>query len=153
MRPPKEAEKQLKAIADQYKAFSLKLPPSPGILYLQDQLAILKSREEHAQNLIAIEKRRLKETKAVRDLLTQTRNGLSCLSQTERQATIAGALEAKAKSAGSKPEDDECLGKVTFALMDFAALSARSDTSSRLALLRTSLEDRASALRLSAAGA
>lgn len=151
----KEAEKQLKALADQYQAFAVSLPASPGVLFLQDQLEVLKVQEDHAQNLIAIEKRRQKELKAIRDLLEQTTAGLQCLTATERQGSIASTLEAraaKANAAAPGSADDVCLGTLTFALFNFTALTARSDTASRLAALRSSLEDRASALRLSAAG-
>src|SRR5882724_9815697 len=81
----KEAEKQLKALADDYKAFALSLPASPGDLYLQDQLEVLKAQEEQAQNLISIEKRRQKELKEIRDLMAQTKNGLRCLTPSERE--------------------------------------------------------------------
>ena len=153
----KEAEKQLKALATEYKAFSLSLPASPGALFLKDQLEVIRLREANSQNLIAIEKRRQKELKGVRDLMEETKKGLACLSETERQGSIAATLLGRAASAANaasptKEKDDECLQFLTLALFNFAALNARSDTASRLAAIRSSLEDRASALRLSAAG-
>ena len=111
----------------------------------------MKAREEHAQNLIAIEKRKQKEVKEIRDLLDATKTGLMCLSASERAGTIAATLQARAAGAPGSP-DEVCLITLTGALFNFAALNARSDTASRLAALRSSLEDRAAALRLSAAG-
>lgn len=147
----KEAQKQLKALAEEYKKFSLQLPASPGVIYLQGQIGVLKSREMRTQNLLAIEQRRQAETGAVRQLLAATKKGLGCLTSTERQSEkIATVLERRATSTSGG--DAECLEALSMALMNFAALCARGETASRLAALRVSLEDRASALRLSAAG-
>lgn len=153
----KEAERQLKSLAAEYKAFTLGLPASPGALFLKDQLEVISVRETNAQNLIAIEKRKQKELGDVRDLMTQTTNGLVCLSEAERKGTITATLAARAAKAvdsanPTREKDDECLQTLTFALYNYAALAARGDTASRLAAIRSSLEDRASALRLSAAG-
>src|SRR5229473_576793 len=49
----KKAEEYLKTLADQYKAFSIDLPTQPGVLALQDKLAMLKVEEDHVQKLMA----------------------------------------------------------------------------------------------------
>ncbi len=153
----KEAEKHLKALATDYKAFSLNLPASPGLLFVQDQLETLKAQEVEVENLIAIEKRRQKEIKEVRKRLASANRGLelSCFVEGEREGEIAASLTkraAEARQAGERgAAADLCLVAMTGALFDVAALMAREDTASRLAALRSSLERRAGALRVSAA--
>ncbi len=153
----KEAERQLQSLATEYKAFTLGLSASPGALFLKDQLEVIKMRETNALNVIAIEMRKQKELGAIRNLMKEVNVGLACLSESERSETIAATLSAMAARAAdsanpTREKDDECLQTLTFELYNYAALAARGDTAARLAAIRSSLEDRASALRLSAAG-
>lgn len=149
----KQAEGLLKDLAAQYKAFSLSLPAQPSVLALQDDIAVLRVQEDHAQKLIAIEQRKQKEIAPIRRLLNDVDNGLAgtnnnvpCLSPAERSQPIADVLQRKAQA-----NDDICLQFLTFALINAAALTARNDTPVRLAFLRSTMEDRANALRISQA--
>ena len=144
----KKAEEFLKTLADQYKAFSIDLPAQPGVLALQDKLAMLKVEEDHVQKLMAIEQRKQKEIQSIRQLLDQVDNGLKkCVPASERSQAIVATLQAEAALPGEK----ECLETLTFVLINSAALTARNDTPVRLAFLRSSMEDRANSIRLSAA--
>jgi hypothetical protein len=145
----KKATEYFKQLAEQYQAFSVDLPVQPGVLALQDKLAMLKVEEQHIQNLMAIEQRKHQEIQPIRQLLDQVDNGLRlCVPANERSHSIVDTLQSRATSP---PPKDCSLDTLTFVLINVAALTARNDTPVRLAFLRSSMEDRANAIRLSAA--
>jgi hypothetical protein len=147
----KKATEYLQQLAGQFKAFTVSLPAQPGVLALQDQLALLKVQEQHIQNLMAIEERKHREIQPIRQLLDQVDNGLNlCVPLNERSNSIVDTLQKRVTSPETAPKDC-ALETLTFVLFNVAALTARNDTPVRLALLRSSMEDRANAIRLSAA--
>lgn len=149
----KKAEDLLKTLADRYKAFSADLVAQPSVLVLQDKIAELKVEEDHVQRLIAVEQRKQKEIEPIRQLLAEVESGLDkCVPLNKRSDSIEATLQADANlPATSTAAEKECLGTLTYVLINTAALAARNDTPARLALLRSTMEDRANAIRLSAA--
>ena len=148
----RKATEYLQQLADQFKAFTVSLPAQPGVLALQDQLALLNVEEQHIQNLMAIEERKHREIQPIRQLLDQVDNGLNlCVPLNERSNLIVDTLQKRATALAQTTPDPCALDTLTFVLFNVAALTARNDTPVRLALLRSSMEDRANAIRLSAA--
>src|ERR1017187_3852871 len=152
-----KASTALQNLATLYKDFKLDLPTSPSPLLMEYQLQLLSLQVQHITEEVKIQERLDQELNITLDVLAPVQTALSTLNlpdneriadRLDRVATAAAKAVADGDQAAATANRRE-LTILTGLLYNASALVARGNTPVRLANLRVSMEERASALRLS----
>lgn len=163
----KEMTDLLTRLKTLYENFQVSLPVRPSRIVLKNSLTTLQSEGEHLGNLIRISERRARELKGIKSILDQLRLGLQCVADpskasTHKECNLKGRYQHKGIAESFKQQiqylngdsnsdlEFESLCKMVFLLYNASAISARGYTPNRLARLRSTMEERAYSLRLSA---